>query len=898
MGKQTAEKTLEDLKANYGRLENKKNTYSLFLPYIKSFLSDGQNAALDAVRWLNDLSAEYNRDYAVASRDEEKNFCLFHAFRYLLPLLSGKQKMISMVNMCILMDDDSINEGAKLFLDALEQANRFARQMLDNKKFRMDITVCGALTSLGYLNFREHKYEDARPLLESCRNWLCKFGEKSDNPDIYTKCLVYLANCHEYTNQAWLAVQVLLGSDAEDKDGDEDKFKKRVLSNLDQVRKEITDLYCDREKFSSLSFAISKIKKVCQLICSPDRVGDLQLILAYSNRGGRVNEWVKLYIHMLAHILSEYAAKERENYNEFCSVLQLFSRFLLDWLVYACDEKLVTCQANIRAENDSCPDAIKLLLTHYDKLTERDESAENMAEKFEIEFYIFYFAEQELRFDYKDERLESIFDTYGDLFRDHAEKLAKDENDFDALFHYYVILFRYRLKKCMEDAIRSSGEAEIDKASENSEILKLNEVFTKMCEFKDSCSKHVLDGLKSECDRLEYLYALFQQFRWLKADKRAEALANFNSLLVYSENMPTRGKHESQNRWANDIIGHIYKMTTKRNSIMILAPIKSAPSCASSSRGVDKLVPIPDEIEDGEDFPQNYAPAFETLLDNRNNAALEALPNFIGALRGKMPKWAVYYRGGNKLYFFDPSRDVREEYVYSSVYPAILNEGEKRYLDRTLATFREVLHEQPTVRDEIKCSSHRKLYAADGNRCYTYQLNFNGGRLGEIKENIDRLLTFFEHNYMDSNGMPTWNDSDNIIVQCILKDGKETFEIMNIGHERFVQGDEPACRIFEFPKKTGAYSVPEEDAPRTPLKTCKAKITREQFAKAIIQIEQNIMLNKNGKQDGSEDHPAEESVNRLETILEKVKTCGGGICVEADNEVCSIAAECLEREII
>ena len=699
-----------------------------------------ENGYLTIIEFFNHLRDTYN-ECINKDINQAKVYhgTLLKTFSWFLPFLKPYHKIIVQSNICILADDEQDSEFHKIYFSAsLEKANKLIK-LISNKAFSSKDkyeteALCRALDSLGYLNIREHNYEYAILCIRMCVDLLVDL--EADNPantelfDLYIGNIVRLANCYEYTDDPWSAIKCILKLD--NSNDIEIIWQKNIISNADIIRTKIIHYYnLPDNKFYIINTTIDLLKEICGLfylnISENRHFSSLSLITSEKT----LSETWKTYIHVLAHCISEYAAKIRvTSYSHpLCSTLQMFSRFLIDWLVESCQEdSLVTCQATIRAENDACPEALKLLLKRHALLEDKlgNCTGEELSELQEIEFFLFYFSEQELRYNYTDKNLENIFKQYGDKFFSSASQKAKNK-DFDPLFHYYVIKFKYLFKHKIDEFINTSEKAKLD-------TKEVDNVFLEMCRCKERCSDHIFKGLLDECERLEDLFALFQQLRWLFTVLVSETRLNwFKQLWSFYD------KNDKQFN-IKDAVTIIYNEIIRRNKILILAPVKNAPSCSSEYDNIQNLLELPTysndaRCKDGEGF----LTAFRKIKRNRQqtNQYSVNLNDKYSAL-----KWAIYYPNeGSFIYFYMKNET---DISYSEVIPLYLD-TEHKAVSGILQNIEDGIIDEFVflVSNNSLCSA--KEYRDECDNCNTFLLRPNDE--GKLRKLINELLAFLEFDF-------------------------------------------------------------------------------------------------------------------------------------------------------
>lgn len=710
------------------------------------------------IEFFNHLKDEYNQ-CVIKGNGEETGYhdTLFKTFSWFLPLLHPCHKIIVQSNVCILADDkQDIEFHEKYFKNSLKSANRLieiAEKQLSKGKGKdrhEKEALCWVLDSIGHLNIREHNYESAILCLRMCLDLLSTLNvETSDKLyKLYIESIVRLANCYEYTDRPWCAINCMLdlgnlinGETAEEVQRQQANWKKVIENNADKIRSKIITYYSLPEsKLTNKDDTIDIVMEIFDLFFEKPKENHVYSILKWTTSPELHFKTLKNYIHVLAHCISEYAAKIRvANYSHpFCSTLQLISRFFLDWLVVTCDEEaLVTCQATVRAENDACPEALKLLLKRYSALEKRLSegicTVEEQNERHEIEFFLFYFAEQELRYNYKDQALKNVFDKFSSKFFESASNEAKN-GDYDLLFHFYVIRFKYLFKQKIDEFIKLNSD------DSKLEMAEVDRVFLSMCRCKGLCSDQIFKGLLDECQRLEELFALFQQLQWLNSKTISKEKLNLFKQLweLHNRNDKTFD--------VKKIVSKIYDEIIKRNKILILAPIKNAPSCSSEYQNIRCLLELP--ISTGETSyteGDRFLSSFNSILRKRSQTAQYFLnPNN----EYSTLKWAIYYPYESSFaYLYYQKANTIDEYndeiEYSGVFPV--------YLDKEHEAIKDILKKiDDVISDEFVFSLfskdmcvHRRC--ADDSPCNTFLLKPDDEC--NLRMLIYELLTFLEFDF-------------------------------------------------------------------------------------------------------------------------------------------------------
>lgn len=695
------------------------------------------------IEFFNHLKDEYNKcisnDYEQAMGYHD---ILFKVFNWFIPFLNPYHKIIVKSNICILTDDEQDSEFYKEhFRDSLKSTNQLietiGQHVSNDRNDDEKQALCLALDAIGYLNIREHNYEYAIICLRLCIDLLSNFGIDNLNHfdlfDLYIKSIVRLANCYEYTDKSWDAIKLLLNLDLETANLDVE-WKKLINTNAEKIRLKIINYYrLQDNELTSKDATINIVKDICNLLVFDNSKNQYFNVFKLNKNKNPLHEILKSYIHVLAHCISEFAAKIRETKysHPFCSTLQIVSRFLLDWLVVSChEETLVTCQATVRAENDACPEALKLLLERYMVLDNKlgNVSIDEQSELQEIEFFLFYFAEQELRYNYTDTDLENIFKRYGDKFFISASDKAEN-GDFDSLFHYYVIEFKYLFKQKVDEFIHSSDTGQLS-------MQEIDNIFLDMCRCKDQCSDQIFNGLIDECERLEKLFELFQQLLWLndKSIRKCKYDSFCQLWYLYDKNS------KPNNIDIKVAVSKIYEEIIKKNKILILAPVKNAPSCSSEYDNVQCLLEIPAlSVSTSYIDCNQFMSAFNRIKRNRKKMVRYYINS---SDEYSNLKWALFYP--NKSNFIYLYMKKGESIEYSEVVSI--------YLDTEQKAITNILEKiDYEISDELNLSVFRSKICNDlqntekCNNCNTLLLKPSDN--GELRKLIDELLVFLEFDF-------------------------------------------------------------------------------------------------------------------------------------------------------
>lgn len=632
-------------------LENVKHTMSS--------IKEIEKLTQKVVEWLNNLFDEYNK--LEHSRNKEDDILLFNVINKCTNFVPLSLKPALLTNMCILSDDESHTELHNAqFIPSLEKAinivsffKKLNKYAIVNEELYLD---------LGFLCFKAHKYEYAKEYLQASIS-LLKDRINSNNEDEdaifkYGISSIYLASCIEYDASIHSSL-----FDRNNKRREKLSQAIQILSGCDEVsfKSNILKFSTDITRLSNVvlkGYPLSKIKQLLKKISSENNV--ILKIFEFEH----IEELQDEYIHILSHCISEYASVIRDLQNAefpYCSLLQMISRFFLDWLVTNRNTKYITCQATVRAENDATPEAINILLQKIEK-SHNSEQTDSVAE---LNFYIFYFAEQELRWNYENKQLLEKFQHHRELFYNYA-KSKQQKQDVDALFHHHVIYFRFLLKQCVHHIISMPNTTCDDLEQEMSNI------YDELIYVSQNISHYVLEPIRSEYIRLEKLYNFYRIIRNisnLKPTLSTDSSAEFEILMNFSEQSSTQN--------ANDALKKIYREITEPRNILLLAPIRNAPSCSFSIENVDKLKKL--KLLHIADVPIDFSNFFNNTIPELDQSSIEETIQLqLLPITSKKFKWAICYRN-NKLFLFysdfKPDRELK-------MFPVILNAEEVNYCNK------------------------------------------------------------------------------------------------------------------------------------------------------------------------------------------------------------------------
>ena len=883
--------------------------------FFRQILSVTKQSSDEISSFLNHLFEEYNKLCSANKRREEVmqyHPYLYEAFTWFLPFLDTFHKIVLYTNLCIISDDISDSEfHEEHFETCLKHATCFADQCvqkvysdcndLHNNEKRL---LCEALYSLGYLNLREHNYESASKCFRPCVIILSSFIETREEADLYLKSIVHLANSFEYNEMPLHALKYMLDlpyseeSLSKDDNNAAIEWVKKIDSESKAISELIEQYYRDpnnREFESPIKgkdYSIATVRDVCKKLCLSsseitERVFDLD------GKDKEINETVKLYLHVLAHCISEYAAKIRKTNFTFpaCSTLQLVSRFLLDWLVASCKEAtLVSCQATVRAENDACPEAISLLLQRYYQLKDQEPILpEYEKELKELSFFLFYFSEQELRFNYDDDKLRSIFKNFGDEFRRSAEQI-KDEMDqkrrdrYDPLFHYYVIQFKHLFKRAAEQLLERAVSESSEETANQSEI---DYVFAQMCKYEAVCSKRIFKGLRKECERLKRLYTIFRILCRLDGDScQLSDLDELSRVLSYAhvkDPVFLTGDQMSYEKVLNDLYGEIIK----RNKILILAPVEDAPSCSSEYQELGKLLTFSIDSTKTDLVSNPWLDYYGTVIKDQDTRTIH-LKSINSDSSYSNLKWAVYIDNASNTtgtYLYVKRNDI-ENIGYRAAIPIFLEGREIDELKKIISVLETRLVSSQTIvrrnRNQTRCprAEHDREF---GRICCTHQITVSE-RNKELLQCVTDLLVFFEFDFFAAATYPI-SENDVLLICNPNTNSHNFFSVLAFEKELpQVSSDKGLCSLCESfcveyqtplnSHKEGEFDASADTATAGDRSFCSKEFNQENCQKVLDQL-----CNKR--------KVAEESQNKddLSRYIETIQnSCLCGACKKSQNE--------------
>jgi hypothetical protein len=643
---------LPDLENAY---KNKEIGSDISLPpaYMSS-LHNNANAAKEVCEWVNRIISEYN---ALIEEGTAKkyNIYIFHAFKEIMPFLTTYGQMIVYANLCALCDDDvnkdaaaTINEDLRsslqifhddYFLKSLKEANKKLLSGEEANKellFEYPCSNSEALFNLGYLNFRAQNLDEANVYLTKCVEELEKDIDENapdKKAELYTNSVIFLSNCYEYKGYCNKAIEQLLGTAI-------DSIASKIEEKKDKIFSDIQSKYINGLDNIAFKDIVEIIRIFSDETSKPFKVLE-RFIKIEKNE---VKKTRNAFIHVLAHCLSEYAAqimkneeKTKEERYPICYSLQSIARFLIDWITHA-DDSYITCQATVRAENEACQEALDILRKKNKKgfSSSHISEEEKKRKQAELDFYIFYFAEQEFRFSYNPESADSNglleeFNKHGNAFKNWAEKagIDKDNNatyDFDALLHYWVIQFKFLLKK---------GASLVLRRDANVDFKEVDEAYTILLKIK-SRTQHAFQSLIIECERLEALYLAFRQFRYLNdSNTNNENCHELNHSIDAGKSL----KKISSEQGVSKKLTKLYHEIDRHDKILILAPVYWAPSCSFSIKNIDELIEIGKESFDEKVSANDIRKTFNKISgehkpDGKNSYVLSSNLQFTNIIFG------------------------------------------------------------------------------------------------------------------------------------------------------------------------------------------------------------------------------------------------------------------------
>ncbi len=677
------------------------------------------DATKDVLELFSALVKEYNNCYDkwTASNRSKYNICLYRSFEYFLPFFPVKEKLITLINMCILSDSEATEDHNlhSEFETTVIFATEYAEKLSFIKKADESKADIELLHLLGLFNFRIHDFEKAADFFcASVERRRSKIDESdSCTIEAYVEDITYLAECYEYTGKVSKAIETLT-------DLNEDELKKCIHNRGIEITKYI---YKEYPKILSKRDSNTCIKDLFYKFCIERNASDRSKPIpnsykVFEIRG--ITKSMKSFVHVVAHCFSEYAAEcmrtcksaSDSTINDtitFYSILQQTARMLIDWLVIQ-DQSFATCQATIRAENDACPEAIDILVEHYKREFDQVETENNrLRDKAELEFYIFYFTEQELTHKSSNNKLKELFETYGERFK----KFAVENKDEDAHFHYLVIYFKHLLKESLQSFL----------AKKDSDFTTLDRTYFDMVNCRKKHSTHVFRTLLEESQRLEREYLFLQEYRYLYVeDPNEEKVIGFLQLHNFESNPNAYFGKKYQRKEIMEMIEDRVKQIDERRNILILAPVKEAPSCSSDFIQVKYLLPFSENENTNLqiNFYEAYTAIFNIAMHNQNNST----PKYISSSQIGSIKWAYLYSAAEKdilyIYYKDHTGEIAGE-----MFPADLDEFEVAYLGGLLKLIEKALESQACNNQINGCNQaiHKSEYGSSSHGCSTWVLS-------------------------------------------------------------------------------------------------------------------------------------------------------------------------------
>lgn len=866
---------LQKLKEEY-ESGNTKGLDNIVRPFFNE-----QESASEIIKMLNNLIEEYNNLFLSEeqfSKTLQFKDCLLEVFEVFIPFLDTYTRGIAYVNMCIL-SDDRVNKNFynKYFKDCLKTANEYIENKLEKAYQEKDANI---YFILGFLNFKAHEYAYAIHFLEGCRESMLACTLTSKEKMQLIECTIYLANSFEYTQRVPEAISQLIGVD-------EKQLKDSIISHQNEIKQLIMDTY---EKISKNKCEIQDIEKICRLI-SQKSYYTLDVFSLMQDQLGIV----KSYIHVLAHCISEYVSMsilaENTDY-PYLSLLQMLSRFFMDWLVSE-DDSYVTCQATIRAENDACPEAINLLLSQYEKKYRHQDDNQELSikeqkAKAELEFYIFYFIEQELRYTYTRENIKKTFLEFGSKFRKYSETAMDGNPDYDSLFHYWVIQCKYLLKKYANQALQRRTDINYE---------EVDDAFLQLSRCRRYITNHVFVELISECQRLQELYVLFRQFRYLnRKDKLKCNLSEFQVLIQTDGTLKLEDEYEG-------ILRKLYNRIEERNKILILAPVYESPSCSFSVRDINCLISFQQLDGINNNVTGNIDKAFRTISSDHNKPQVRK-KKYISSINidSNKIKWAFYcnYNSKNAFLYYKNFRKDGEEFS-NELFPIMLNDSEKKTLKNLITEFNKNMSTCPCV----DCDSHYNGRHDVTYNCNTKMFFYDSDDTKNISESLLNLLIFLEMDFLSANKELCISKDDKIVIQYIQndEDGNQ-ISIVILPKEYNVDSKEICewCTFLDVDpseidpseinaKRNKSDKVMSAITPNTNL----CKFTYESLTDALMELEHRIVSSG----EGTEKYGQYKDLKKLvEPCLKE--DCKYQVYVDSEHEgqhICLVAHELWEEGI-
>ncbi|MCM1126632.1 MAG: hypothetical protein NC429_09180 [Lachnospiraceae bacterium] len=718
------------------------------------------NASQIVTGWINELIDEYNNRYLELKEKSLYNLCLYKAFDYFLPFLATYEKLETLINMCSLVDDedeDNKDSHLKFFEESVRNATNYAKRIhiLDLVKNGRVDNGNEILYLLGFLNFRIQQYDMAITYLKPCTETYLEKISNDESISLYINSLIYLVESYEYRSDLDNALKQLLGVDGEHLK----KLLNDISSRID-ISRFILENYSNIDKGEE---SLQYIKEIYKCLCDSQK--DLPASYKVFQLKG-ISKSLKSFVHITAHCLSEYAAlcmdEVAKKQGEFTkeiriySLLQQVSRFLMDWLVGQ-DDSYVTCQATIRAENDACPEAINILikrLKELEKTTDQNLSMKEKVEKAELQFYIFYFAEQELNINNNKNNLLDICAKYGTEFY----RFVKESGDTNALFHYLVIQFKYLLKKAAQDILQLNN---------SSDYTELDKIYHQICICRKSPLPHVFRELIEESERLENAYLLLREYRYLfKKDTDFCNMKEFyNRLDLKRKIIPVnniddeKGISDSEDDEDADVEGiniikELIDEIEAKKRILILAPVKTAPSCSLDYRPINQLTRLVDCKNESNDFETIHSDFQQVAAEHSKKKGIDKI---LQCDNIECVKWMIYYDSSISalfIYYNDLIDEMKGEMLRAN-----LNENEKNHLNKLFRKLKNNFFHSHAFQVDCNQNEHKKIYESGG-VCTTWVIR---GSDVTCNDKLLEILIFSEFDFCSLSDSVKVNKDDYIM---------------------------------------------------------------------------------------------------------------------------------------
>ena len=761
-------------------LQKEKQGNDNFLDDLKRQLLNIDNISQvtsDVVSWFNNLFEDYNKlfiDYNSNPNREAENYnnysiLVFEVIDSFLDFLPIQGQIYALTNKCILSDDKKIiktdGKPINFYKENFEKSLREANSLLieewkENKAIKIEEEI---YKSLGFINFEAHNYHESEYYLDIYINILLENGLSNDQEvRRFVSAKMYLANCFEYlaycddnntlfskNGDSLVKKRGLVAKALEHLLGlEKDQLLSTIINNVEEINNKIINLYKNPLK----NCTYNDILTILTLISK----NDYQMHKIFSITKDQATIEIKdEYIHITAHCISEYAGtlvfdgnQSNQDFYPLCSIMQIISRFLLDWLVAQGNKKYITCQATVRAENDACPEAIDLLVkhvSHYESLSEDNDNPVS-DEEAELQFYIFYFAEQEMRSVFDNQNLLNTFNTYRKKFLSYAQ----EKNDDDAKFHYYVIYFRFLLKNMADIVLRPKNS---HKNNKNFDEREIDNAYIQLIECRTKISKHVFQPLKDECTRLIKLYKIFTQIRNLDLISNKDNPQVELALLLCVNGVISTDKLDDAREYPK-AIERIYTEIVERKKILILAPVHDAPSCSFTVRNINDLLKIQIKSFDMPNLESHNV--LTNLIKRRDRSYRNKLVYLhVNEVLNKILKWAVLYTD-KKLYLFYSNFN---SYGDKCMFPVILNKNEESRISTILEALTGFDNKGICDNPIDDCITS---YDICHSRVYNLKNNNN------IYNELLKLLVFLEFDFSilnkNNEQIPRLNDDDVVFI--------------------------------------------------------------------------------------------------------------------------------------